>query len=420
MKTGMKSFVLVSIILAFFTFSLSGCKGKKEEETQISQQAAQTKEKAKKPEPETKEEAKQEEKEEVEEDLPFLKGVEEVDVPKFIWKIKIENDLIGSVYIVDKERERELIEESDSFSQILSEESAAPFFLLKGKEKQYLVDIKGNIRKEIQYPSSDLVIVFDKKTKKVIGKTRGGEDLWEKEWEIKYEKSKISADGNWAILFPTPDPGYTLSAGENIVSIDKNGKELWRVDYSDRKGGLTGWPSFSDNGKKLAFGIHDTLYYASKEKIIWEKKFSPWFMWMWLDISPSGNFIILPEAKIYLIDKSGLILWRWEDNILKKFVPRKYGYSKKEKVLLFLGRKKIPKKSPYFNVAINIETGKVVKKTKEWIKSDFPLYRGILDHNSYLKIFQNKYLMLGVPGGTYGLYMEVYLYKISHILTLCN
>ena len=41
MRRGMKSFVLVSIILAFFIFNLSGCKGKKEEETQISPQVAQ-------------------------------------------------------------------------------------------------------------------------------------------------------------------------------------------------------------------------------------------------------------------------------------------------------------------------------------------------------------------------------------------
>ena len=33
MKTGTKSFVLVSVILAFFIFNLSGCRGKREEET---------------------------------------------------------------------------------------------------------------------------------------------------------------------------------------------------------------------------------------------------------------------------------------------------------------------------------------------------------------------------------------------------
>jgi hypothetical protein len=40
-ESEMKYFVLVSVILAFFIFNLSDCKGKSEEETQISQQAAQ-------------------------------------------------------------------------------------------------------------------------------------------------------------------------------------------------------------------------------------------------------------------------------------------------------------------------------------------------------------------------------------------
>ena len=147
----MKYFVLVSVILAFFIFNLSDCKGKKKEETQISQQAAPTTEQAKKPEskedvrleekdsevsqkridtiaeealkvePEFKAEVKQEKKtkteeevqEAIDEDEPKsikwnLEEAEEIEPPNFMWERKI-NDYIREIYLVDEERERNLI-----------------------------------------------------------------------------------------------------------------------------------------------------------------------------------------------------------------------------------------------------------------------------------------------------------------------
>ena len=413
MKTGMKSFVLVSVILAFFILNLSGCKGKKEEETQISQQGVKAAEEVKKNDPVPKDEAKPEEKKKIEEEIPILTGVEEVDVPKFIWKTKIDNDWISRAYIVDKEIERALIKENDSLSQILSEESAAPFFLLKGKEKQYLVDIKGNSRKEIPYLSSDLVVAFDKKSKKVIGKTRGGEVIWDREWEMKYDTSMISPDKSWAILSPTPISEWHLSAGENIVAIHRNGEESWRL----RRRGLMGSPRFSDNGKKLAFGIHDTLYYASKEKILWEKKYNRGYDWLFLEISPSGNFMLFPilndTVNYNLINNKGMTLWVAPE----EFGCRKFGYSKNEKFLIILGERKAPGKDPFFIIVVDVKKRKIIKRTIYWIKSESPLNGGILDNNSHIKIFENKYLTLCIRRGTdTESYFEVYLYDISHIL----
>ena len=430
MKTGMKSFVLVSIILAFFIFNLTGCKGKKEEETQISQQAAQIMDDVEKVEPKPKEEVKREEEaekainkeegtqEEKEAKLVqwSLEGVEEIEVPRLIWEKFMENDFINrSTCLVDNESKKKLIEENPSLSEILSEESSSPFFLLKGREKQYLTDIKGNIKKEIPYPPSDMRIVFDEKTKKVIGETRGGEVLWQREWEQHYEKAKISPDQGWAILCPTADAGYGFSEGEHIVAIDRYGKELWRLNFADRPGGMTGWPRFSTNGKRLVFGIRDTLYYASKEKILWKKTFHRRFLWYHLDISPSGNFIILPDYRLYLINNSGSILW--EANDVGGLVNKKFGFFQNERFFLILGRNKIPSGSPFFIAVLDIQKGKLIKKTREWIESESPLRSGILKYVSFIKIYESKYLFICIPDRKDS---EIYLYDISHILTLSN
>ena len=58
MKTRYKYLLLVSIILVFFIFNFSGCKGEDENEKQITQQAAQPTESDKKAELESRKEIK--------------------------------------------------------------------------------------------------------------------------------------------------------------------------------------------------------------------------------------------------------------------------------------------------------------------------------------------------------------------------
>lgn len=462
MKTRMKSCVLVSIILAFFLFNLSGCKRKKEEETQISQQVAPTTEQAKKHEPEPKEdvrleekesevsqkrintiaeealkvepefkaEAKQEHKTKKEEEIQEaideeepkvikwnLEEAEEIEPPNFMWERKIENDYIREIYLVDEERERNLIKENPSLSDILSEKRLSEFFLLKGDEKQYLVDTKGNI-KELPYSSSKMEIVFDEKAKKVIGKTRGGNVLWEREWEYHYDQALISPNESWAILFAEPLTGAGFSAGEHIVAVDKSGREFWRFLVTRGiKIGLVASPKFSENGRSLVFGKGKNIYLAVKDEILWKKTFSKYLVYLHLlRISPSGKLIILPDIELHFINNRGSILWRVNDK--GGLVYNKYGFSKDEKSLLILGRKDTPgtpftlSKPPLFIAVVDIQKGKVIKKTKEWIKSESQIYKGILKRTSHVKIYNNKYLFICIPEEKVS---NLYLFNISNI-----
>lgn len=466
----MKYFVLVSVIFAFFIFNLSDCKGKKEDETQISQQVAQTDEDVKKADLKPKEEIKLDEKseevsqkkeiaqkeikeEKVEKQITEVikkaeseaeakqekktKGLlikdediqeimeeeeveliqwdldetEEADVPKFIWERKIKKDYIDEIYLLSEEKEKKLIEENPSLSKILSDKSVSPFFLLKGKNNQYLIDIKGSI-KEIPHPSSEMVIVFDKKAKKVTGKTRGGEVLWDREWEtLKYERAQISPDGSWAILRPYETPEYGYPEGEHIVAIDKDGKEFWRFRIS-----IEGYPRFSKKGKKLIFGDFKNLYYATKEKILWKKTYRFLPLMYRKKISPSGDLILLPDIDLHCVSNNGLTRWRVNDRDGLHLII--YIFSKNENFLFIIGKKEIPEgsialsKPPLFVTIVDTLTGKLIKKTKNWIKSSSPFYEGIIYASKKIN-YENKYLLLCNSRGSVP---RLYLYDISHIL----
>jgi hypothetical protein len=341
-----------------------------------------------------------------------LEKAEEVEPPHLKWRKKIKNDYIHDSSMLDKQLEKKLVEEKPSLTEFLSDRSLSPFFLLKGSEKQYLINIKGEI-KEIPYPSNAMIIKFDKKSLKVEAKTKDGNALWEREWEIKYEQALISPDGSWIVLSPIPDSEWGLTSGENIVAVNKNGEELWRAVLSTKwdQAGLSGWPKFSENGNRLAFGARNFLYYASKENILWQKRLHGMFEWHNLNISPSGNFIILPGVKLIFLNHKGAVLYQIDN--FEELVPWKYGFSKKEKYIFILGFKKTPRRSPFFIAVLDVEKGKVVKKTKAWINYESPDFSKIFMHASFIKVCKNKYLLVCFPEKKAS---EIHLYEISHIL----
>ena len=408
---------MVSIILAFFVFNLTGCKGKKEEETQISQQAANAAEVAEKPAAETKAEEKAEKSE--------LKSKEEIKEellpPKLIWEKVIDTKKLifkQELHFVDEKLKEELISENPELSELLSEENLHPFILLEGKEKQYLFDGKGNM-KEIAYPSSDLI--FEKKYRgfgEFTIKRRNGEVLWKKtvgkdigkdgSWEEFFDTVLFSPDRSWLIVYfeDIMDPPLFLTH----ITFDINGNKLWEHPSLRRVSDI--WAAFSKDSKYVYFTKSYKLFKANKKEILWEVEIGNVHA---LIIPESGKYILVRGRTrgtsffLSLVDNKGKILWKkyaQEIDVGTEVCT----FDENEEFILVVetrGRK--------FSI-LRVSDGSVVKSIT-WCKAGSPIYERLWGYPASLAASDSK-IALAVSSRAIKKDGDllVTLYDISHLI----
>ena len=116
----------------------------------------------------------------------------------------------------------------------------------------------------------------------------------------------------------------------------------------------------------------------------------------------------------------------YENNIEYEYVDMRIGNSMnyfRKRLLVFhpdligismitLGYKKKPERSPLFLILVDIHNGNIIKKTKDWVYPESLIYREIIKWGSYIKIWENRYLMFFAPSRKV---TKIYLYDIFHI-----